>query len=121
MSRNQRPRWPAPAVFCPKIRTRPLRRDWLLERLPAIGFERLAPADGAFYLYADVGKWTTDSLSWCARMLAETGVALAPGVDFDPVDGGRFVGLKAASLPSDSDRKRGNPAGSASAGFFSTW
>jgi aspartate/methionine/tyrosine aminotransferase len=66
-------------------------RDLLLERLPAIGFERLAPADGAFYLYADVARWTDASLSWCARMLAETGVALAPGVDFDPVDGGRFV------------------------------
>jgi aspartate/methionine/tyrosine aminotransferase len=66
-------------------------RDLLLERLPTIGFERLAPADGAFYLYADVGRWTDDSLAWCARMLAETGVALAPGVDFDPVDGGRFV------------------------------
>jgi aspartate/methionine/tyrosine aminotransferase len=66
-------------------------RDLLLERLPPIGFERLAPADGAFYLYADVGRWTDDSLSWCAQMLAETGVALAPGVDFDPVDGGRFV------------------------------
>ena len=68
-------------------------RDLLLHRLPDFGLTRLAPADGAFYLYADVSRWTDDSLSWCARILAEAGVALAPGVDFDPVDGGRFVRL----------------------------
>ncbi|WP_460607246.1 aminotransferase class I/II-fold pyridoxal phosphate-dependent enzyme [Jatrophihabitans fulvus] len=68
-------------------------RAVLLEGLPAIGLDRLAPADGAFYAYADVSRWTGDSLSWCARALDETGVALVPGVDFDPVDGGRFVRL----------------------------
>jgi aspartate/methionine/tyrosine aminotransferase len=66
-------------------------RDRLLRRLPEIGLDRLAPADGAFYVYADVSAWTSDSLTWARRLLDETGVGLAPGVDFDPVDGGKFV------------------------------
>ncbi|HZY74872.1 MAG TPA: pyridoxal phosphate-dependent aminotransferase [Jatrophihabitantaceae bacterium] len=66
-------------------------RALMLERLPQIDLDRLAPADGAFYIYADVSAWTDDSLTWAARLLDETGVAVAPGVDFDPVDGGRFV------------------------------
>jgi aspartate/methionine/tyrosine aminotransferase len=66
-------------------------RNFLLRRLPEIGLDRLAPADGAFYIYADVSRWTTDSLSWAARALDEVGVAVAPGVDFDPVDGGKFI------------------------------
>jgi aspartate/methionine/tyrosine aminotransferase len=66
-------------------------RRRLLEHLPAIGLDRLAPADGAFYIYADVSRWTDDSLTWAARVLVETGVAVAPGIDFDPVDGGKFI------------------------------
>jgi aspartate/methionine/tyrosine aminotransferase len=66
-------------------------RDVLLTRLPAIGLDRLAPADGAFYIYADVSRWTSDALRWAARLLDETGVAVAPGVDFDPVAGGKFI------------------------------
>jgi aspartate/methionine/tyrosine aminotransferase len=66
-------------------------RELLLDRLPRIGLDRLAPADGAFYIYADVSRWTNDSLAWCARLLDETGVAVAPGVDFDPLDGGKFI------------------------------
>jgi len=68
-------------------------RARLLEHLPAIGLDRLAPADGAFYVYADVSRWTDDALGWSARLLDETGVAVAPGLDFDPVDGGKFVRL----------------------------
>jgi aspartate/methionine/tyrosine aminotransferase len=68
-------------------------RAMLLDALPAIGLDRLAPVDGAFYVYADVSRWTSDSLTWAARLLAETGVAVAPGIDFDPVDGGRFIRL----------------------------
>ena len=71
-------------------------RDLLLRRLPAIGLSRLAPADGAFYIYADVSPWTSDSLTWGARLLDETGVAVTPGVDFDPVDGGRFIRMSFA-------------------------
>jgi aspartate/methionine/tyrosine aminotransferase len=66
-------------------------RRRLLEHLPKIGLDRLAPCDGAFYAYADVSQWTDDSLAFAARLLAETGVAVAPGVDFDPVDGGHFI------------------------------
>jgi aspartate/methionine/tyrosine aminotransferase len=71
-------------------------RDLLLSRLPQIGLDRLAPADGAFYIYADASRYTADSLTFCARLLAETGVAIAPGVDFDPIDGGRYVRLSFA-------------------------
>jgi aspartate/methionine/tyrosine aminotransferase len=62
-------------------------RSLLLEALPRAGFDRMAPADGAFYLYAEIGHLTNDSVEFCRRMLAETGVAATPGVDFDPVRG----------------------------------
>jgi aspartate/methionine/tyrosine aminotransferase len=62
-------------------------RRLLLEELPKAGFDRLAPVDGAFYIYADIGHLTNDSQAFCRRMLAETGVAATPGVDFDPVRG----------------------------------
>ena len=66
-------------------------RALLLDALPKAGFSRLASADGAFYLYADVGDMTNDSHAFCRRMLAETGVATTPGADFDPARGHRFV------------------------------
>ncbi len=66
-------------------------RDHLLTALPAAGFTRLSPAEGAFYLWADVGDRTNDSAGFCARILAEVGVAVSPGVDFDHVRGSRFV------------------------------
>ena len=66
-------------------------RALLLDALPRMGLERIAPPDGAFYIYADIGHLTDDSLGFCLRMLRETGVAAAPGIDFDPVDGHRFV------------------------------
>ncbi len=75
-------------------------RDLLLERLPEVGITHVAPPDGAFYVYADVGAWTDDSLTWSARLLAETGVAVAPGVDFDPVAGGRWIRM---SFAGDTD------------------
>jgi aspartate/methionine/tyrosine aminotransferase len=75
-------------------------RELLLERLPKIGLDRLAPADGAFYVYADVSRWTSDSLELGARLLTETGVAVAPGIDFDTVDGGRFIRM---SFAGDTD------------------
>ena len=68
-------------------------RRLLLEGLPALGVERLAPSDGAFYVYADVGHLTQDSLGFCLDVLDRTGVAMAPGIDFDTVDGGQFVRL----------------------------
>ncbi len=68
-------------------------RELLLRRLPEIGLDRLAPVDGAFYVFADVSRWTNDSLGWGAKLLEETGVAVAPGIDFDQVNGGRFIRL----------------------------
>jgi aspartate/methionine/tyrosine aminotransferase len=66
-------------------------RAMLLDALPQVGLDRLAPADGAFYIYADVSRWTNDSIGFAARLLAEAGVAVAPGIDFDPVDGMKFI------------------------------
>jgi aspartate/methionine/tyrosine aminotransferase len=66
-------------------------RDHLLTALPAAGFDRLSPAEGAFYLFADIGERSNDSVAFCARMLEEAGVAVSPGVDFDRTRGGRFV------------------------------
>ena len=74
-------------------------RRLLLDGLPRLGLDRLAPADGAFYVYADVGHLTDDSMAFCHRLLAETGVATAPGVDFDTAVGNRFVRLSFAGSP----------------------
>jgi len=62
-------------------------RALLLNELPKAGFERFAPAQGAFYLYADVAHLTNDSEDFCRRLLRETGVALTPGTDFDHARG----------------------------------
>lgn len=66
-------------------------RDLMLAALPQLGLARIAPPDGAFYIYADIGHLTNDSLAFCTRLLEDTGVATAPGVDFDPVEGHRFM------------------------------
>lgn len=71
-------------------------RTILLEGLPRLGIDRLAPADGAFYVYADIGHLTDDSHAWCLRLLDETGVATAPGIDFDTRRGHEFVRLSFA-------------------------
>ena len=66
-------------------------RALMLEALPEMGLSSIAPPDGAFYIWADIGHLTDDSLAFCERLLRDTGVATAPGVDFDPVDGCRFI------------------------------
>lgn len=71
-------------------------RALLLDRLPHLGLSRIAPPDGAFYIYADIGHLTDDSMAFCLRLLEDTGVATAPGVDFDPVNGHRFMRLSFA-------------------------
>ena len=76
-------------------------RGLLLNGLRRLGIDRLAPADGAFYVYADISHLTQDSAAFCARLLAETGVAAAPGVDFDQVDGHRFLRLSFAGSTAD--------------------
>ena len=76
-------------------------RDILLEALPKAGIGSFAPPDGAFYLYADIGHLTNDSRAFCARMLAETGVAATPGIDFDGGRGARFMRFSFAGATED--------------------
>ena len=66
-------------------------RRILIEGLPAAGLDRFLPVDGAFYLYADVSRFSTDSLDFAKRMLQEAGVAATPGIDFDPIRGQHFI------------------------------
>ncbi|WP_119462331.1 pyridoxal phosphate-dependent aminotransferase [Rhodospirillaceae bacterium SYSU D60014] len=76
-------------------------RARLLTELPKAGFDRLAPVDGAFYIFADVTQLTNDSESFCRRMLAETGVATTPGSDFDPERGHRYLRFSFAGSAED--------------------
>ncbi|MEV0763919.1 pyridoxal phosphate-dependent aminotransferase [Nocardia sp. NPDC050435] len=76
-------------------------RKLLLDGLTSLGITDLAPADGAFYAYADIGHLTDDSRAWCAQVLAATGVALAPGIDFDTVNGHRTVRFSFAGATAD--------------------
>ncbi len=76
-------------------------RALLLEELPAAGFDRLAPVDGAFYAYADVRALTNDAGAFCRAMLEGTGVAATPGNDFDPVDGPGYVRFSFAGDTAD--------------------
>jgi len=76
-------------------------RALLLAELPRAGFERFAPADGAFYLYADIAALTNDSRDFCRRMLREIGVACTPGVDFDPRRGHATMRLCFAGATAD--------------------
>src|SRR6201994_4383224 len=66
-------------------------RRILIEGLPRAGLTKFLPADGAFYLYADVSDFTSDSLKFASEMLEKTHVAATPGVDFDPVHGRQFI------------------------------
>jgi aspartate/methionine/tyrosine aminotransferase len=66
-------------------------RELILGALPQLGLSEIAPPDGAFYVWADVGHLTSDSLAFCKQLLRDTGVATAPGVDFDPVEGRHFI------------------------------
>jgi aspartate/methionine/tyrosine aminotransferase len=76
-------------------------RDLLMRVLAGAGLTRFAPAEGAFYLYVDISNLTRDSAEFCRRVLAETGVALTPGLDFDPIDGGGWVRLSFAGPTDD--------------------
>ena len=78
-------------------------RALLLERLPAAGFDRLTPPDGAFYLFADVSRLTNDSHAFCSRMLAEAGVAATPGADFDTARGHRHLRFSFAGSTADME------------------
>ena len=78
-------------------------RDTLIAGLRQLGLTRLAPADGAFYAYADVSDFTSNSLRFCETLLDDTGLAIAPGVDFDTVRGSSFVRLSFAGPAHDID------------------
>jgi len=66
-------------------------RRILVDGLPRAGLAKFLPVDGAFYLYADVSDFTSDSLKFAGEMLEKAGVAATPGVDFDPIGGHRFI------------------------------
>jgi aspartate/methionine/tyrosine aminotransferase len=76
-------------------------RTLLLAELPKAGFTQILPADGAFYLYADVSPFTADSVAFTKQMLEETGVAATPGVDFDAERGARYVRFCYAGTTAD--------------------
>src|SRR5690606_35542900 len=78
------------------VRSYARNRDLLLDALPALSLQRIAPPDGAFYIYADIGHLTDDSLAFCERLLRDTGVATAPELDFAPLDGHRFIRFRFA-------------------------
>src|SRR3982750_2918730 len=66
-------------------------RRILIDGLPKAGLDKFLPVDGAFYLYADVSGFSSDSFDFAKRMLEEAGVAATPGLDFDPVRGRSFI------------------------------
>ena len=86
-------------------------RDLLIGTLRAVGLTRFAPVDGAFYIYVDISELSRDSEEFCRRLLAETGVAITPGRDFDPIRGGDWVRLSFAGSTDDiieASRRLGN-------------
>ncbi|MFR9750761.1 pyridoxal phosphate-dependent aminotransferase [Nocardia sp. 004] len=83
------------------VRRYAMNRRLLLDGLPELGITDLAPADGAFYVYADIGHLTDDSMAWCTDVLEHTGVALAPGIDFDTVHGHHTVRFSFAGATED--------------------
>ena len=76
-------------------------RELLLSELPRVGFPEIVPADGAFYIYADVSAHTNNSLEFTRQMLAETGIAATSGVDFDEARGNRFVRFSYSGTTAD--------------------
>ena len=76
-------------------------RSVLVEGLPAAGIDRLAPSDGAFYVYAAVDHIADDSQALCRRWLDELGVAVTPGIDFDPAEGHRYARFSYAGATED--------------------
>jgi len=76
-------------------------RALMLEGLPKAGFTKFAPPDGAFYIYADVSDWTDDSLAFASEILDKAGVAVTPGLDFDPVRGHQTLRFSYARATAD--------------------
>jgi len=76
-------------------------REFLMNELPRIGIDKFTPVDGAFYIYADVSKFTNDSLDFTSRMVKEAGVATTTGLDFDPKEGNRHIRMSFAGSPQE--------------------
>ena len=76
-------------------------RRILVDGLPRAGLAKFLPVDGAFYLYADVSDYTNDSFDFAKRLLEQAGVAVTPGVDFDPFMGNKFIRLCYAGSESE--------------------
>jgi aspartate/methionine/tyrosine aminotransferase len=76
-------------------------RAILMDGLPKIGLGKFLPVDGAFYVYVDVSALTNVSMDFCKRAIREAGVAITPGLDFDPAEGHRFVRLSFAGAEQD--------------------
>ena len=76
-------------------------RRLMLEGLPKAGFTKVAPPDGAFYIYADVGELTDNSLRFAGEVLDGAGVAVTPGIDFDPKRGARTLRFSYARSTAD--------------------
>jgi len=79
-------------------------RDRILEALPGMGIQRWGPAEGAFYLYVDISRFSRDSEAFCRRMLEEAGVATTPGTDFDPEQGNLYLRISFAGAEEDVSR-----------------
>ena len=97
----------AEAAFAGRAELEDLKRGYqenrriLLDGLPKAGLESFLPVDGAFYLYADVSRFSSDSFAFASRMLEEAGVAVTPGVDFDPIHGKNFIRMCYAGSRAD--------------------
>ncbi len=89
------------------VRVYATNRDRLLSALREAGFGSIAPADGAFYLYANVTPFGVDATTFTAKLLEETGVAATPGTDFDPQQGNRWVRFSYAGSVGEVDRAAG--------------
>jgi aspartate/methionine/tyrosine aminotransferase len=76
-------------------------RTLMMAGLPKAGFTKFAPPDGAFYVYVDVSEYTDDSLAFSKQILAEAGVAITPGLDFDPARGAGTLRLSYARRTAD--------------------
>ena len=76
-------------------------RILMLEALPKMGFDKIAPPDGAFYVYADVSRWSDDSVAFSAQILEEAGVAVTPGLDFDRGRGHQTIRFSYAGTTED--------------------
>jgi aspartate/methionine/tyrosine aminotransferase len=76
-------------------------RALMLDELPKMGFDKIAPPDGAFYVYADVSAWTDNSAAFCTQILRDAGVSVTLGLDFDPVRGHQTIRFSYARSTTD--------------------